>query len=95
MVKTLNRKTMTLESSFRIGGKIGRHVLVGHYSNLKSAFADSKNVRQARYVGKATVEGKVWHFFNANGIKFACRDYTRKCDAFSVVEIAAAKALNG
>jgi len=70
----------------KIGEKIGSHVHVGHYSNLQSAFSDAKSVRAARYEGKVTIDGKAWHIFTSKDVKFACRDYTRKCDAFSVIE---------
>ena len=75
--------------TIQITEEIGKHVLVGHYSNLKSGLATSGGINSARYDGKAADHsGVVWHLFSCGTVKFACRDYTRKCKAYRYMEVA-------
>lgn len=75
---------MSAIQNIKVGDQIGFHILVGHYSDLKSAFCGGDTRILAKYVGKGTTTyGDVWHLFRAGSVGFACRDYTRKSKAFA------------
>lgn len=79
---------MNALQNIKLGDHIGFHVLVGHYSDLKSAFCggDTRSFAKAKYVGRGTTAyGDVWHLFRAGPVSFACRDYTRKSKAFAYI----------
>ena len=67
-----------------IGEKIGMHALVGHYSNLRSVFADERGSFKVIYTGtKKDASGRVWQTFTTGFRNFACCDYTKNCNAFA------------
>lgn len=79
-----NTNSDTTTTAIVIGEKIGYHVILGHYSNLHSSFADERGFFKVKYTGpKKDSAGRVWQTFTTGFRNFACCDYTRKCNAYA------------